>query len=223
MGPESDRRGVERRRLRRSHPQRIRRHQRAPAAVRDDRSRQLRPSIRIGEPHGSPGGKDRGGDGRRLGDRPGHRRALCPRGGAARAGGPPQGAPRRGGGAHRRAAPRRLGGRGRRGAGAGPLRRTCRGSTSCCTCAGSAVFGAIDELPPERVVRCSSPGASSARSTPATTRSPRCPRAAVILLCSGIADRAHVPEYAGGAALCGAVNALGRAPGRRARRRGGSA
>jgi len=37
------------------------------------------------------------------------------------------------------------------------------------------------------------------------------PEGGVIMLCSGIADRAHVPEYAGGAAICGAVNALGRA------------
>ena len=33
----------------------------------------------------------------------------------------------------------------------------------------------------------------------------------MILLCSGVAAHTHIAEYAGGAALCGAVNALGRA------------
>ena len=78
------------------------------------------------------------------------------------------------------------------------------------TCAGSAVFGRIDELPPHtwrdlfatrlfgQIYACH-------------YAVPKMPEGGVILLCSGVAARAHIPEYAGGAALCGAVNALGRA------------
>jgi NAD(P)-dependent dehydrogenase (short-subunit alcohol dehydrogenase family) len=78
------------------------------------------------------------------------------------------------------------------------------------TCAGHAVFGPIDELPPHawrelfaarlfgQIYACH-------------YAVPKMPQGGVILLCSGIAARAHIPEYAGGAALCGAVNALGRA------------
>ena len=78
------------------------------------------------------------------------------------------------------------------------------------TCAGSAVFGPIDELPPHtwrelfatrlfgQIYACH-------------YAIPKMPEGGAILLCSGIAARAHIPEYAGGAALCGAVNALGRA------------
>ena len=41
-------------------------------------------------------------------------------------------------------------------------------------------------------------------------RCPRWAKGSVILLCSGIADAAYVPDYAGGAAICGAVNAMGK-------------
>ncbi len=78
------------------------------------------------------------------------------------------------------------------------------------TCAGNAVFGPIDELPP-----------SAWRELFATRlfgqiyachyALPKMPEGGAILLCSGVAARTHVREYAGGAALCGAVNALGRA------------
>jgi NAD(P)-dependent dehydrogenase (short-subunit alcohol dehydrogenase family) len=79
-----------------------------------------------------------------------------------------------------------------------------------CTFAGGALFGAIDELPPSQwrnlfdvrlfgqIYACH-------------YAVPKMPEGGVIMLCSGIADRTHVPEYAGGSALCGAVNALGRA------------
>jgi len=39
---------------------------------------------------------------------------------------------------------------------------------------------------------------------------PKMPEGGVILLCSGIADAAHVKKYSGGSALCGAVNAMGK-------------
>jgi len=78
------------------------------------------------------------------------------------------------------------------------------------TCAGNAVFGAIDELPPHtwrelfaarlfgQIYACH-------------YALPKMPEGGVILLCSGVAAHTHIAEYAGGAALCGAVNALGRA------------
>ena len=78
-----------------------------------------------------------------------------------------------------------------------------------CTCAGSAVFGPIDELPPSawrELFHARFFGQLYA----VHHAVPKMPEGAVILLCSGIADRAHVPEYAGGAAICGAVNAMGR-------------
>ena len=79
-----------------------------------------------------------------------------------------------------------------------------------CTFAGGAVFGAIDELPPSKwsdlfAVRF------FGQLNACHYAVPKMPEGGVIMLCSGIADRAHVPEYAGGSALCGAVNALGRA------------
>ena len=65
-----------------------------------------------------------------------------------------------------------------------------------CTCAGKAVFGAIDEVPP------------SAWKDLFHTRFfgqlcavhyavPKMHEGSVILLCSGIADKAYVPDYAG--------------------------
>jgi NAD(P)-dependent dehydrogenase (short-subunit alcohol dehydrogenase family) len=78
-----------------------------------------------------------------------------------------------------------------------------------CTCAGSAVFGPIDELPPSawrELFHARFFGQLYA----VHHAVPKMGEGSVILLCSGIADRAHVPEYAGGAAICGAVNAMGR-------------
>jgi NAD(P)-dependent dehydrogenase (short-subunit alcohol dehydrogenase family) len=79
-----------------------------------------------------------------------------------------------------------------------------------CTCAGRAVFGPIDELPPSEWRELFS-GRFFGQIYACHHAVPKMPPGGVILLCSGIADRAHVPDYAGGAALCGAVNALGRA------------
>ena len=78
-----------------------------------------------------------------------------------------------------------------------------------CTCAGKAVFGAVDELPPA-AWRDLFHARFFGQLYAVHYAVPKMPEGSVILLCSGIADRAHVPEYAGGAALCGAVNAMGR-------------
>jgi NAD(P)-dependent dehydrogenase (short-subunit alcohol dehydrogenase family) len=77
-----------------------------------------------------------------------------------------------------------------------------------CTCAGSAVFGPVDELPPSawrEIFNARFFGQLYA----VHHAVPKMPEGAVILLCSGIAARAYVPEYAGGAAICGAVNSMG--------------
>ena len=79
-----------------------------------------------------------------------------------------------------------------------------------CTFAGGAVFGAFDELPPSKWSDLFS-GRFFGQLTACHYAVPKMPKGGVIMLCSGVADRTHVPEYAGGAALCGAVNALGRA------------
>jgi NAD(P)-dependent dehydrogenase (short-subunit alcohol dehydrogenase family) len=78
-----------------------------------------------------------------------------------------------------------------------------------CTCAGSAVFGPVDELPPSRwkeLFHARFFGQLYA----VHHAVPKMPEGSAILLCSGIADAAYVPEYAGGAAICGAVNAMGK-------------
>lgn len=78
-----------------------------------------------------------------------------------------------------------------------------------CTCAGSAVFGPVDELPPS-AWRDLFHARFFGQLYAVHHAVPKIPSGGVILLCSGIADRAYVPEYAGGAAICGAVNAMGR-------------
>ncbi|MBM4267080.1 MAG: SDR family oxidoreductase [Deltaproteobacteria bacterium] len=77
------------------------------------------------------------------------------------------------------------------------------------TCAGGAVFGTIDGLPPEEWKRLFE-GRFFGQIYACHHAVPKMPAGGVILLCSGIAAAAHVPEYSGGSALCGAVNALGR-------------
>ncbi len=78
-----------------------------------------------------------------------------------------------------------------------------------CTFAGSAVFGRIDELPPSEWKKLFA-GRFFGQVYACHHAVPKMPEGGVILLCSGIAARAHVPDYSGGAAMCGAVNALGR-------------
>jgi NAD(P)-dependent dehydrogenase (short-subunit alcohol dehydrogenase family) len=77
------------------------------------------------------------------------------------------------------------------------------------TCAGAAVFGAIDELPPA-AWRDLFAGRFFGQLYACHYAVPKMPPGSAIVLCSGIAARAAVQEYAGGAALCGAVNGLGR-------------
>ena len=79
-----------------------------------------------------------------------------------------------------------------------------------CTFAGGATFGAFDELPPSKWAELFT-ARFFGQLNACHYALPKMPEGAVIMLCSGVADRTHVPEYAGGAALCGAVNALGRA------------
>jgi NAD(P)-dependent dehydrogenase (short-subunit alcohol dehydrogenase family) len=78
-----------------------------------------------------------------------------------------------------------------------------------CTMAGKAVFGPIDELPPSAwkdLFHARFFGQIYA----VHYAVPKMTEGSVILLCSGIADAAYVPDYAGGAAICGAVNAMGK-------------
>ncbi len=77
------------------------------------------------------------------------------------------------------------------------------------TCAGGAVFGAIDVLPPAEW-RTLFAGRFFGQLYACHYAVPKMPPGSAIVLCSGIAARAAVREYAGGAALCGAVNGLGR-------------
>lgn len=77
------------------------------------------------------------------------------------------------------------------------------------TCAGGAVFGTIDGLPAAEW-KSLFEGRFFGQIYACHHAVPKMPDGGVILLCSGIAAEAYVPEYSGGAALCGAVNALGK-------------
>ena len=77
------------------------------------------------------------------------------------------------------------------------------------TCAGGAYFGNIDETPPARW-RELFHGRFFGQISCCHYAVPKMPEGGAILLCSGIADSAYVPSYSGGAALCGAVNAMGK-------------
>jgi NAD(P)-dependent dehydrogenase (short-subunit alcohol dehydrogenase family) len=78
-----------------------------------------------------------------------------------------------------------------------------------CTFAGSAVFGPVDELPPS-AWRDLFHARFFGQLYAVHHAVPKMGAGSVILLCSGIADAAYVPHYAGGAAICGAVNAMGK-------------
>ena len=78
------------------------------------------------------------------------------------------------------------------------------------TCAGSAIFGAIDELPPAKWVELFA-SRFFGQMYACHHAVPKMIPGSVIMLCSGIAARAAIPNYAGGAGLCGAVNSMGRA------------
>ena len=78
------------------------------------------------------------------------------------------------------------------------------------TCAGGAVFGDVGELPMAEwraLFRDRFFGQLSA----CHYAVPKMPAGGVILLCSGVAGQVGLPRYSGGSALCGAVNAMGRA------------
>lgn len=77
------------------------------------------------------------------------------------------------------------------------------------TCAGGAVFGPVEEVPPDawrRLFDARFFGQLSA----CHHAVPKMPPGSAILLCSGVAGHAALVNYAGGAGLCGAVNAMGR-------------
>jgi NAD(P)-dependent dehydrogenase (short-subunit alcohol dehydrogenase family) len=78
------------------------------------------------------------------------------------------------------------------------------------TCAGGAMFGAIDEVNPD-AWRALFAGRFFGQLGACHHAVAKMPNGGAILLCSGIAGRVGLAKYAGGAALCGAVNALGRA------------
>ncbi len=77
------------------------------------------------------------------------------------------------------------------------------------TCAGGAVFGTIDELPAQEW-KALFEGRFFGQIYACHHAVPKMSDGGSIILCSGIAAAAYVPEYSGGAALCGAVNALGK-------------
>lgn len=77
-------------------------------------------------------------------------------------------------------------------------------------CAGSFVFGAIDELPVSEWENLFAPRFFGQLRT-CHYAVPKMPAGGVIMLCSGIAARAAIANYAGGSGLCGAVNSMGKA------------
>ncbi|MCP3142326.1 SDR family NAD(P)-dependent oxidoreductase [Pyxidicoccus xibeiensis] len=77
------------------------------------------------------------------------------------------------------------------------------------TCAGGAVFGPVDTVAPQawkNLFHDRFFGQLSACHFAVPKMAP----GSSILFCSGIAGHAALPNYAGGAGLCGAVNAMGR-------------
>ncbi len=77
------------------------------------------------------------------------------------------------------------------------------------TCAGGAFFGTIENAPPDRW-RELFHGRFFGQINCCHYAVPKMRAGGAIVLCSGIGDSAYVPDYAGGAALCGAVNAMGK-------------
>ncbi len=77
------------------------------------------------------------------------------------------------------------------------------------TCAGGAVFGTMQDTPPARW-RELFHGRFFGQINCCHYALPKMGEGGVIVLCSGIADGANVPDYSGGSGLCGAVNAMGK-------------
>lgn len=78
------------------------------------------------------------------------------------------------------------------------------------TCAGGAVFGDVGELPVAEW-RQLFDGRFFGQLSACHYAVPKMPEGSLILLCSGVAGEVGLPGYSGGSALCGAVNAMGRA------------
>ena len=78
------------------------------------------------------------------------------------------------------------------------------------TCAGAALFGAIDTVP---VAQAKSlfEGRFFGQLAAAHYAVPKMPPGSVIIFCSGIAASVGLPYYSAGSALCGAVNSMARA------------
>lgn len=78
------------------------------------------------------------------------------------------------------------------------------------TCAGGALFGPVEEVPSQGW-RDLFAGRFFGQLSACHYGVPKMPPGSAILLCSGIAGRLGLDIYSGGSALCGAVNAMGRA------------
>lgn len=78
------------------------------------------------------------------------------------------------------------------------------------TCAGAALFGAIDELPIAQA-KLLFEGRFFGQLAAARCAVPKMPPESAIVFCSGIAASVGLPYYSAGSALCGAVNSMARA------------
>ncbi len=77
------------------------------------------------------------------------------------------------------------------------------------TCAGAAIFGAIDTLPMAEA-KSLFEGRFFGQLAAAHYAVPKMPPGSVIIFCSGIAASVGLPYYSAGSALCGAVNSMAR-------------
>ena len=77
------------------------------------------------------------------------------------------------------------------------------------TFAGGALFGYVDETPIADA-KVLFEGRFFGQLSAVHYGVKKMPEGGVILLCSGIADGAHVKRYSAGSGLCGAVNAMGK-------------
>lgn len=77
------------------------------------------------------------------------------------------------------------------------------------TCAGAAIFGAIDTLPMAEA-KSLFEGRFFGQLAAAHYAVPKMPAGSVIIFCSGIAASVGLPNYSAGSALCGAVNSMAR-------------
>lgn len=78
------------------------------------------------------------------------------------------------------------------------------------TCAGTALFGPVEQVPPQ-AWRDLFAGRFFGQLAACHYAVPKMPPGSAIMLCSGVAGRAGLNNYSGGSALCGGINAMGRA------------